>query len=118
MASSNSLTPLQRELLHAFFERTQSFFLTGGGALIEFYLHHRDTEDLDFFATKDADPDEGARALRGAGEAVGAAVSLDRQSHDFRRFIVTRGDEETLVDIVIDRAPQVVWDKPSFGRIR
>ena len=66
MASSNSLTPLQRELLHAFFERTQSFFLTGGGALIEFYLHHRDTKDLDLFVRR-ADWPKAADALNACG---------------------------------------------------
>lgn len=50
MASSpDRLTPLQRDLLLAFFEREQGFFLTGVAALAGFYLHHRETTDLDFF---------------------------------------------------------------------
>ncbi|MBI5022951.1 MAG: nucleotidyl transferase AbiEii/AbiGii toxin family protein [Candidatus Magasanikbacteria bacterium] len=32
------------------------FYLTGGTALAEFYLHHRLSEDLDFFAEKEFDP--------------------------------------------------------------
>ena len=37
-SSSSRLTPLQRELLEAFFERTRSFLLSGGAALAGFYL--------------------------------------------------------------------------------
>jgi hypothetical protein len=36
-------------LLFSFFERERGFFLTGGAALAGFYLHHRETTDLDFF---------------------------------------------------------------------
>ena len=41
--SSHSLSPLQLDLLDAFFKQTDRYFLTGGGALIGFYLRHRDT---------------------------------------------------------------------------
>ena len=45
------LTPVQEEFLHAFFAGAagQQFFLTGGTALAEFYLHHRFSEDIDLF---------------------------------------------------------------------
>jgi len=33
-----------------------NFYLTGGTALAEFYLHHRLSEDLDFFSEKEFDP--------------------------------------------------------------
>lgn len=33
-----------------------SFYLTGGTALAEYYLHHRLSEDLDFFSEKEFDP--------------------------------------------------------------
>ncbi len=32
------------------------FYLTGGTALAEFYLHHRLSEDMDFFSEKEFDP--------------------------------------------------------------
>ncbi|MDO8575572.1 MAG: nucleotidyl transferase AbiEii/AbiGii toxin family protein [bacterium] len=34
----------------------ESFYLTGGTALAEFYLQHRLSEDLDFFSEKEFDP--------------------------------------------------------------
>lgn len=43
------LSPLQEDLLRAFFERENSFFLSGGAALVGFYLAHRETHDLDLF---------------------------------------------------------------------
>ena len=33
----------------------QSFYLTGGTALAEFYLQHRFSEDLDFFSENEVD---------------------------------------------------------------
>jgi hypothetical protein len=112
------LSPLQRDLLEAFFERTDRFFLTGGGALVEFHLKHRDTKDLDLFGTAEVDLDEGVRALRAAVAAVGASERLIRDSVDFRQFRIQRGAEATLVDLVRDRAPQVVAQKQVIGRIR
>ena len=119
MVSSTSvgLSPLQREILEAFFERTEKFFLTGCGALAGFYLKHRDTKDLDLFATPDVDIHVGVDALHDGSTAIGAVDKVLRESGDFRRFIVTRGDESTLVDLVVDRAPQIEKDKPRFGRV-
>ena len=36
-------------------EITQWYYLTGGTALAEFYLHHRYSEDLDFFSENEVD---------------------------------------------------------------
>lgn len=35
---------------------TNSFYFTGGTCLSEYYLHHRFSEDLDFFSQKEIDP--------------------------------------------------------------
>jgi predicted nucleotidyltransferase component of viral defense system len=104
--------------LDAFFELTQSFFLSGGGALAGFYLDHRETKDLDLFALPEVAIDEGVRALRSAAAAIGATAESVQEYPDFRRFKVSRGVELTLVDLVIDRAPQLVDQKPSFGAVR
>ena len=51
-----TFSPLQKEI----FERvsndpllTKQFYFTGGTALSAFYLHHRESEDLDFFSETD-----------------------------------------------------------------
>ncbi len=77
MASSlphSRLTPLQSDLLAAFFAREQSFFLTGGGALAGFYFGHRSTEDLDFFGPPGVDLADAARSLQEAAAACGASL--------------------------------------------
>lgn len=46
------LTPLQKQVLDTLFAEepfARSFYLTGGTALAAFYLHHRYSDDLDFF---------------------------------------------------------------------
>jgi hypothetical protein len=117
VSSSAPLSPLQRDVLEAFFARTQGFFLTGGAALAGFYLQHRETEDLDLFAPPEVDIGTGVRALIEAAVSIGATATIMRESSDFKRFAVTRGGETTLVDLVVDRAPQVA-PKTAFGRVR
>ena len=102
----------------AFFANEQRFFLTGGATLVGYYLHHRLTSDLDLFATGEASIEDGVRALRAAAEATGAQLSSLQESHDFRRFAARRDRELTVVDLVIDRAPQAYPDKQLAGRIR
>lgn len=120
MASSqrSRLTRLQQDLLAAFFAREKRFFLTGGGALAGYYFGHRDTEDIDLFSAPGPDLAEVAQALVEAADACGASIEAQRTYRDFRRFVVRRGAEECIVDLVIDRAPMLVADKPSFGDIR
>ncbi|MBI2028275.1 MAG: nucleotidyl transferase AbiEii/AbiGii toxin family protein [Candidatus Levybacteria bacterium] len=53
-----TFTPLQKSLFekitqHPFLSRT--FYFTGGTALSAVYLHHRESEDLDFFSETDFD---------------------------------------------------------------
>lgn len=118
MASSpDRLTRLQRDLLLAFFEQERGFFLTGGAALAGFYLHHRETSDLDFF-THDGDAFErGAFALRAAAAHVGAEVSVKQDAPGFKRYLVTRGDDSVLVDTVWERVKAAYPDKNEAGRI-
>lgn len=54
------LTPSQSDALELATQEKEiykTFFLTGGTALSEFYLHHRYSEDLDFFSEEDFNPD-------------------------------------------------------------
>lgn len=118
MASSpDRLTPLQRDLLLAFFERERGFFLTGGAALAGFYLHHRETTDLDFFTHDGEAFERGAFALRAAVDALGGAVSVKQDAPGFKRYLVTRGDDSVLVDTVWERVKDAYPDKKSEGCI-
>lgn len=118
MDSSNSrLTPLQRAVLAAFFERESRFFLTGGGALAGFHLGHRATNDLDLFAITDI-LDDGDRALTDAAATIGASIERVRTAPDFRRHVLRRPGEVLVVDLVRERVPQVRPDKPVVDGVR
>ena len=111
------LTPFQQEVLAEFFRRERGFFLTGGGALAGFHLGHRETLDLDLFTTHGA-IDDGSRALADAARSLGAALEQLRSAPDFRRTLLTRGQESVVVDLVFERVPQLVVEKPAIGDIR
>ena len=121
MASStraHSLSALQRELLDRFFAREQSFFLSGGAALVGFYLGHRTTSDLDLFTAEPAAWERAPFLLGTIAREVGAVVETKQDAPDFRRQLVSRPDEAVLVDLVFDRSPPLVFPKPARGDIR
>ncbi|HEX6812661.1 MAG TPA: nucleotidyl transferase AbiEii/AbiGii toxin family protein [Planctomycetota bacterium] len=107
MDSSRGLSPLQSDLLRAFFARERRFVLTGGGALVGFHLRHRTSDDLDLFAKPPVALEEGYHALTAAAVALGGTIEVLRTFPEFRRVLVRRGGEAVLVDLVIDRAPDV-----------
>jgi hypothetical protein len=114
--TASKLSPFQEEVLQAFFRHTSRFHLTGGAALAGYHLGHRTTEDLDLFTHEEA-IEEGEQALAAFCAEVGAVLEKIRTAPDFRRRLVTRGDEAVLVDIVLDRAPGSI-EKLTFGNIR
>ena len=114
---ASRLTALQTEVLEAFFRREQGFFLTGGAALAGFHLGHRETHDLDLF-TLTGPLTGGVDVLRDLAREIGARCEETRTAPEFRRLVVSRGDESVVVDLVVERTPQVVADKPSVGSIR
>jgi hypothetical protein len=104
-------------VLEGFFARKQRFFLTGGAALVGFYLGHRTTEDLDLFATAEL-LDAGEAALRSTAAELGATMEDVRTFPGFRRKLLRRGDEGVIVDLVFDQAPQIHAEKPRIGSVR
>lgn len=68
MGKTTIVTPRQQTILNRvcddrFF--TDTFYFTGGTALSEFYLHHRLSDDLDFFSDLPYDPQRILAALTG-----------------------------------------------------
>lgn len=115
-SARKALDALQTELLEGFFGLEQGFFLTGGAALVGFHLGHRRTRDLDLF-TLEQNLEAGVAALHAAAEDLGASLEALRTSPTFRRFLIRRGAETTVVDLVLERAPQVAT-KTRYGAIR
>jgi hypothetical protein len=116
-APRSRLTRLQGEILEAFFQREGSFYLTGGGALVGYHLGHRETHDLDLF-TLSPEMDDGVRSLRDTASAVGASWREVRTAPEFRRVLLSRGEESVIVDLVVERAEQVRPEKPLHGVVR
>lgn len=114
---SSTLDSFQQEVLRAFFHREERFFLTGGAALAGYYLGHRETKDLDLFTVENR-LEEGVSALMATASEIGASIESLRTSPDFRRFLLCRGSDSVVVDLVRDLAPQLYPDKPRFGEIR
>ena len=113
----SKLSPLQQDILDAFFAQDNRFFLTGGAALAGFYLHHRETHDLDLFVLDDI-LDDGAALLDQIARGFQASLESIQTSPDFRRFLFRRGSESIIIDLVRDRVPQTYGDKSIIRGIR
>lgn len=115
--SSTRLNSFQLEVLNLFFRKERRFFLTGGGALAGYYLGHRATKDLDLF-TSDGCLEQGAVSLLETARELDATAQCLQTSPDFRRFLLCRGTESVVVDLVDDFAPQIFTEKRVIGEIR
>lgn len=105
--SPKGLTPLQMLVITELQSRKTNFFLTGGGVLVGWVLHHRATEDLDLFTASDETMAEADRLARGIAASIGADIESLVSTPDFKRFLLTRGAEAVKLDFVRDRAPQL-----------
>jgi hypothetical protein len=114
---NSKLGRLQEDFLAAFFRREKRFFLTGGAALAGFHLAHRETHDLDLFVLEDV-LDEGVAEVAEVARELGAITESILTSPDFRRLLMARGNETVLIDLVRDRVPQLIVQKPVIRGIR
>ena len=115
---SRACTPLKRDFLLAWFGQEQRFFLTGGSALGLFYLDHRRSYDLDLFTSDDVRGQEVQKLVLRVASQIGADCSAIRTAPDFHRFRLLRGPEREVIDVVVDRSPQLDVQKNNFGPIR
>lgn len=115
---SKACTPLKRDFLHVWFLLEQRFFLTGGSALGLFYLDHRRSYDLDLFTSEEVEGKEVQNLVSRVAKEIRAECTALRTAPDFHRFRLTRGEEREIIDVVVDRAPQLDRQKASFDGIR
>lgn len=73
-----------------------NFYLTGGTALAAFYLHHRYSEDLDFFSEKDVDILPVDVFVKEAGKALGAKSVDYQSSYNRNLFFLSLPDKSIL----------------------
>lgn len=74
--SEPTFTPLQKFIFDEFSKNlklTKQFYFTGGTALSAFYLHHRESEDLDFFS----DTEFGSEQVKKFIEAVAKSKKFE-----------------------------------------
>jgi predicted nucleotidyltransferase component of viral defense system len=114
---SSTLDRFQQEVLEGFFHHEDRFFLTGGAALAGFHLGHWRTQDLDLFTTENR-IEQGVAALSATARDLGASVEAVQTSPDFRRYLLRRGEEALIVDLVLDSAPQLYTEKQVINGIR
>lgn len=101
MTKSDILTPLQRTMLDLVFSDNwfrDHFYLTGGTALAAFYLHHRYSDDLDFFS-HGIELMPITKLMDDMQKKSGKPISRVQTSPGFMRFIV---DNELKLDFVSD----------------
>lgn len=111
------LNELQREFLKRFFANPNRFFLSGGAALVGYYLHHRHTHDLDLF-TLESEIEKGAAIVNQVARELGADLEPLQTSPDFRRFLLRHGGEAIVVDLVREYVFQVDSEKRDIGGVR
>ena len=95
----------------------RKFYLTGGTALSEYYLHHRSSEDLDYFSMNEVDELWLATLVKSLKEKTGAVESTIEQS--FNRNLVFFKYTERTVKMEFTYFPFAQIEKPQLrGGIR
>lgn len=92
------LTKQQKELLILLFKDKDvatNFYLTGGTALAEYYLHHRFSEDLDFFSSQEFDPMSIQIILKKIKKQLGI-IKIDYQQSFNRNLFFLHFDKEII----------------------
>jgi hypothetical protein len=109
---SDKLTTLQWRILRVLSSLEPVWTLSGGGALVGFYLKHRETKDLDLFWHGKTELGELPRAARDLLRADGLEVSDLQTAVSFHQFRVSLGVESSIVDLVAD--PSEVVETPRI----
>ena|SRR3990170_3596950 len=92
------LTKRQKFLLNIFSSDKNfksNFYLSGGTALAEYYLHHRYSEDLDFFTEKEIDPISIQVFLKSISDKAGIK-NIDFQQSFNRNIVFLHFDNEII----------------------
>lgn len=94
------LTPLQQQVLTLVNQAPElnNFYLSGGTALAAFYLHHRFSDDLDFFSFQDPDPIAIETTIQAIANTIGASQTRFEKLHDRRMFFLKTDDGELKLE--------------------
>jgi len=79
-------------------ENWGNFYLTGGTALAAYYLHHRISDDLDFFSFNDIDSIFVHKIAEDLKNIIGASEMRFSRLYDRNQFFYTVNNEEYKVE--------------------
>jgi hypothetical protein len=100
--SGGRLTPLQRHVLKLLAGLAPPWTLTGGGALVGFYVGHRETRDLDLFWRNRGELGTITSEALGRLRADGLEASAVRTGPTFCQIRVDDGTETCILDLVAE----------------
>ena len=98
----NILYPLQDKVLKIIGALSSDFYLTGGTALSRAYLHHRFSDDLDFFVNDTSDFKLQVKTVIKALKETGLIVEISVADDGFARIFVIEKDNTLKLDFVND----------------
>lgn len=98
------LTELQQEIINTLkgIEEAREFYFTGGSALSAYYLHHRVSEDMDFFTPSEDLIQIVSKKLKIELEKKGIVVNLIRNFKSFVEMIAEREEESMKIQFALD----------------
>lgn len=98
----NTLYPLQDKVLNIVGKLPVDFYLTGGTALSRVYLHHRYSDDLDFFVNSSSDFKSQVNAVIKALKETDLKPETSVADDGFARIFVFEGENSLKLDFVND----------------
>ena len=108
------LEPIQKKTLELFAksELAKRFYLTGGTLLACCYLHHRKSEDLDFFTSKPFDYDEVNVFVEYLKKALGFSKVEKNKIYDRWEFFLQNGEKLKIEFVLYEHkrlSPRKRW---------
>lgn len=116
--SPKGLSSFQQQAIDAIFKVESDLWLSGGAALIGYYLHHRTTTDLDLFTEKEHVFERAKFTLEETANRLQAKLNIRQQSANFIRVVLEKDQEGLVVDVVFERAYQWKPNKSLHGEVR
>ncbi len=95
----------------------KQFYLSGGTALAGFYLHHRYSEDLDFFSESEIDTMTLTTFLKKIQKSLGFKKIDFQQSYNRNLFFLDYGDEILKTEFTFFPFP-MIEKGPSFHGVK
>lgn len=92
-----------------------TFYLTGGTALAAFYLHHRYSEDLDFFSENEFDILQVDVAFKAIRQELGITKIDFQQSYNRNLFFLHIGKEVIKAEFTYFPFPRIEKGNEEYG---